>query len=349
MSSTAPPPRVTVCIPTYNRSTLLARTLESVLAQTYPDFVVAVADNASTDDTASVVASYGDRRIRYLPNARNLGAAANFNVALGAAETDFALLLCDDDLLRPEHLERCVAELDAHPRAGFVHTAFDVVDATDRAIATVDWRQEPRRDTVESARAFLVESMRRSCRVCLSTALIRREALPAGGFRVEDFPALDFRLWLDIAAAGWDAAFLARPLGAFRVHDASESAARLGPPYGAGYPADRGMVQRARGIKLSVLREREGELEDAPALRALAEQCARREAVGAARNRTLDHAGLRFRRARFIARAAANDPSTLLLEHTWRTLVADIRRSRATPGGAREAEVSEPAPEGALR
>lgn len=58
-------PKVTVAIPTYNRSRLLKEAMASVLAQDYLDFRVMVVDNASSDDTEQVVRSFADSRVTY--------------------------------------------------------------------------------------------------------------------------------------------------------------------------------------------------------------------------------------------------------------------------------------------
>lgn len=62
--------KVTIAIPTYNRARLLKVCLESVLAQDHPDFGVVVLDNASSDDTQTVVRSFADRdrRVTYIRN-----------------------------------------------------------------------------------------------------------------------------------------------------------------------------------------------------------------------------------------------------------------------------------------
>ena len=98
------PAEVTVGIPTYNRSQLLKRSIASVLRQSYRGFKLIVSDNASDDDTASVVASFRDPRLVYRPLERNIGRAANFNRLIDLAETEFVVLMGDDDQLHPEHL-----------------------------------------------------------------------------------------------------------------------------------------------------------------------------------------------------------------------------------------------------
>ncbi len=79
MSPTSP--RVTVVIPTFNRARFLPVAVDSVLAQTYGDFRLLIADNASTDETADIVARYDDPRIDYVRRPENLGITANHNLA----------------------------------------------------------------------------------------------------------------------------------------------------------------------------------------------------------------------------------------------------------------------------
>jgi glycosyltransferase involved in cell wall biosynthesis len=79
MSPTSP--RVTVVIPTFNRARFLPVAVDSVLAQTYGDFRLLIADNASTDETADIVARYDDARIDYVRRPENLGITANHNLA----------------------------------------------------------------------------------------------------------------------------------------------------------------------------------------------------------------------------------------------------------------------------
>ena len=97
---------VSVCIPAYNHAPLIGLTIESVLRQSLQDFEIIVADDCSTDGTADVVSRYDDPRIRLVRNARTLGAGGNWNGVIRMARGAFVKLLCDDDLLYPDCLER---------------------------------------------------------------------------------------------------------------------------------------------------------------------------------------------------------------------------------------------------
>jgi glycosyltransferase involved in cell wall biosynthesis len=112
-------PTVTIVIPTCNRSRLLREAIQSVLSQTYTDLALLVSDNASSDDTAHVVASFQDARIRYHRHPRNIGMTANFRSAIEMAHTEFVAPLPDDDLFLPDHLQNALEALKAFPRAAY--------------------------------------------------------------------------------------------------------------------------------------------------------------------------------------------------------------------------------------
>ena len=305
-----PMPRVTVFIPTYNRAGLLPEAIKSVLGQTYDDFKLVVSDNASDDSTTEIVASFDDPRLEYVRQPENLGLLGNHNWFLQRIETDYALILPDDDLVYPGALERSVAELDRLPRAGVVHADFDVIDENGSVLLPhTNWTYGIEEDKVESAQEFITESMKWSCRVCASTALMRSEALPAGGMSADDFPAIDFGMWLRMAGAGWEFAFVDETLGAYRIHSSSHSAA-FGPPQGPGYVQGIEIVSRLMTIKLRFLDTHNGRIAEPQKLQRLAGQARRHELVVLARNLTLPERkpGPTFRA---LSAAFAPTPSTV--------------------------------------
>lgn len=108
------PPRVTVLIPTYNWSSALRQSIPSVLRQTYADFELLVIGDGCSDDSAEVVASFGDPRVRWLNLDTNSGSQTGPNNAgLEAAQGEYIAYLGHDDLWHPSHLQSLVATLDS--------------------------------------------------------------------------------------------------------------------------------------------------------------------------------------------------------------------------------------------
>jgi glycosyltransferase involved in cell wall biosynthesis len=315
-------PRVTVVIPTYNRAGFLPRAVQSVLAQTYGDFRLLIADNASTDETPAVVDAFDDSRIDYVRRAENLGITANHNLALQDVRSEYCLIVPDDDVLFPEILERTVAVLDERPRAGMVHARFQVLDADGAVVKDVeDWTYGLDGDTVEPGDAFVRESMLWSCRVCASTALMRMEAVPDPPFDQDDFPAIDFGMWLRMAL-GWEMAFIADPLAGYRIHGGSHSAA-FGPPQGAGYTMGTGMVTRLHDVKLRFVERFRHRLDDLHDLRDRAARCQRRELIWMARNETLPERGF-GRTIRALAAGLRVDPRLAAEPGAWSLLAGSL-------------------------
>ena len=131
------PVKVTVGIPTFNRAGWLSESIESVLAQTFADFRLIVSDNASDDGTPEVVRSFDDDRIHDVRSQRNVGSIGNFNRLIALAETEFLVLLPDDDVLYPGHLAAAVDVLERFDAVGVVHSAFEFIDAQSRVVQGV--------------------------------------------------------------------------------------------------------------------------------------------------------------------------------------------------------------------
>jgi glycosyltransferase involved in cell wall biosynthesis len=113
-------PRVSICIPSYNSEEFIAATLESILAQTFADFEVVIADDKSTDRTRPIIKGFTDTRIRLIENEHNLGLGRNWNKVLSCTQGEYVKLLGDDDLLNPECLARQVAALEQPANASAV-------------------------------------------------------------------------------------------------------------------------------------------------------------------------------------------------------------------------------------
>lgn len=97
---------VSIIMPSYNTASFISKTIESVLNQTYKNWELLIVDDCSTDDTDEIVSKYNDKRIVYLKNEKNSGAAISRNRALRNAKGKWISFLDSDDLWHPTKLEK---------------------------------------------------------------------------------------------------------------------------------------------------------------------------------------------------------------------------------------------------
>jgi len=167
-------PTVSIGIPTYNRSRLLRQAIHSVLQQTYQDFEVIVSDDCSPDDTAEVVQSFHDPRIRYHRTSENLRPPRNWNECVRLAHGEFFAILPDDDVWRPKFLVEMVTAFQAHPDVGFAQCAYHSVDESLREIRNVRAGSTKLVLYGESALIWQLERL-----ACVPVALLFRRAAMA--------------------------------------------------------------------------------------------------------------------------------------------------------------------------
>ena len=140
-------PRLSIGLPVYNGEKYLAESLDALLGQTYEDFELIIADNASTDGTATVCRRYikQDSRIRYIRQPRNIGAAPNHNFILGQAKGELFKWAAADDVYAHDLLKCCVDALDEYPHVVLAHSWTALIDSSGRVteVSSTRWPQPP--------------------------------------------------------------------------------------------------------------------------------------------------------------------------------------------------------------
>lgn len=159
---------VSVIIPTHQRPQLFAQAVASVLAQSYPKLEVIVIEDGATDETAAVLESFHDLRLRYFWQ-KHSGRSAARNHGLRQAKGEFIAFLDDDDLYLPDKVACEVAFLESHPDIDLVGTGVQILDL-DGSLRTVwkPWLIYPILD---------LSACLRGCPFLTCGVLIRRMAL----------------------------------------------------------------------------------------------------------------------------------------------------------------------------
>lgn len=220
-------PKVSVCIPTYNRSHYLKYSIECVLNQTYTDFELIICDDGSSDNTAEVVDSYSDSRIHYIRHPQNIGRSRNMRSGFEAATGDYFIKFDDDDGLTPEFLEKTVTILDNHAQVDFVCTNHWIINKNSEKVDSatqensIKWGKD---QLVEGIipdllwQTFYYQSLQ------VGSTLFSRDCLKAVDYmRPQADGCEDFDLLVRLALAGKQGYFLPEYLMEYRFHGGQTS------------------------------------------------------------------------------------------------------------------------------
>lgn len=186
-------PTVSVIIPTYNRAQLVGHAVRSVLAQTYQDFELIVIDDASTDNTQELVASFKEPRIRYIRHSQNGGVSAARNTGIEASRGEYIAFLDSDDKWLPEKLEKQVQLFrESDSKVGVIYTWQCFINDNNERTRTLDPKYS----------GFILDDLLYANVLgTTSTFMVRRECLhKVKGFD-SDMPVYgeDWDLWIRLA------------------------------------------------------------------------------------------------------------------------------------------------------
>jgi glycosyltransferase involved in cell wall biosynthesis len=189
-------PEVTIVLPAFNRLQYLRPSVDSVLAQTFSDWELIIADDGSEGEAAAYLAALADPpriQVLRLSHVGNPGAVRN--AALRAARGDYIAFLDSDDLWLPEKLAIQIASLRAHPLRSWGHTAFTVIDGSGSPLTGTQARAWP------SDEGWVLEKLiRMELVIAPASVVVRRQALEQlGGFDVAQRACEDYDLWLRLA------------------------------------------------------------------------------------------------------------------------------------------------------
>ncbi|MBN1920166.1 MAG: glycosyltransferase [Anaerolineae bacterium] len=188
---------VSVIIPSYNCSALLAQAVESVLAQNYPATEILVVDDGSTDNTSSVMQNYGES-IRFIAQP-HLGRSCARNRGIRLAKGDYIAFLDADDLWVPQKLETQIAALAHHSAVKWAYCRTRLVDEQGIPLQSPFWS-----DIFGSGHSGVHDVFEDLLigRIGISTSTIvvdRASLLQVGLFDESLLTAEDTNLWIRLA------------------------------------------------------------------------------------------------------------------------------------------------------
>jgi len=226
-------PKISVCIPTYNRAHLLACAIASVLAQSYTDFELIVCDDGSTDSTPLLMSEFVGRRIRYIRHPQNIGKSNNMRSGFAAARGEYFIKFDDDDRLSAQFLERTSAILDKDPSIDFVstdHWVIDIHNYIDENQTKANSQRWGRSELSPGIIEDLLEAVFLRQSLQIGATLFRRRALEEVGFLRPNLQNCeDNDLFVRLAIAGKKCYYLPEQLMEYRVHAGQQGVDRAIP------------------------------------------------------------------------------------------------------------------------
>lgn len=212
-------PLVSICIPTFNGARFLKETLESVLAQSYPNLEILISDHSSTDKTIDVIKSYVDERITLNIHPPGGGAQSNWNAAVEGARGTYIKVLCQDDLLEPDCIAEQVSALEIMTKCSFCFSPRDILTPRGRKIIrNRGFDPDAPSISLTGGLPTLIQSgtniFGEPCSV-----LIRASALDQVGPFTGSY-LIDLNMWVSLWEIG-DAAYVPKSLSQFRISSGS--------------------------------------------------------------------------------------------------------------------------------
>lgn len=175
-------PKLSICIPTYNRATYLATLLtdlEDVVAQIPFEVEIIVSDNASTDNTQEVLAEAQHRLpLLALCQPENLGVIRNISCTMRAGKGTYLVYLADDDRLKPGALVKAVEQLESNPKASALYAPWERFDLVTNEVKSQFYKQDKDVTIARGNYAQLMEHVAKH-RIFSEISILRRDAFRA--------------------------------------------------------------------------------------------------------------------------------------------------------------------------
>lgn len=206
-------PLVSIIMPCYNAEQYVAQSIESVLAQTYDNWELLITDDVSTDKSVEILTQYctKDDRINVLVPDYHQGIARTRNMSISRAKGRFVAFLDNDDLWKPDKLEKQIAYM-LENKIGFTYTSYELIDAEGR----------PKNKVIKTQGVIDYKKYLRNTIIGCGTVVVDRQLVGHISMPIND-TSDDMALWLNILRQGFKAYPLKDVYQQYRVTGKSAS------------------------------------------------------------------------------------------------------------------------------
>lgn len=209
-------PLVSVMIISYNQQSYIREALESALEQDYANLEVVVSDDASCDDTQSIIRELAEKypkRLKPIYNTRNVGITANSNIGLRACSGEYIAFMGGDDVLLPGKITRQVKWLAQDSMRVLCGHDVEWVDAGGASLGIHSSDLVPLREG-QGASGFISNGSPYAA----TSVIVRRSRIPSYGFQSSLPVVSDWKLWIDVIGTDGIYGYIAGTYAQYRRH-----------------------------------------------------------------------------------------------------------------------------------
>lgn len=211
-------PTISVIIPTYNRASLLNRSIKSVLNQTFHDFELIVVDDGSTDNTKELINEFmkNDPRIRYIWQENSGGPTKPINAGIKKSKGDYITILGSDDEILPEKLEKQIKKFDSVSKnVGLIYCGLQYIPEN---------KNKQSKTIIPKLRGNLFTELLKGSFIGGITPLIKKECFQKLGLFDTSLPSgEDWDMWIRISK-NYEFDYVPEALAIYHIHGKQISA-----------------------------------------------------------------------------------------------------------------------------
>lgn len=203
-------PTLSIIMPVYNAAPYLRQAVDSLLAQTFTDYELIIVEDGSTDISRDIISGFNDSRIQVFYNDGNRGIVFSRNRGMANAKGRYMAPFDADDIAEKFKYEKQLRFLERNPDYGMIGSWAHLIDHEGN-LMNEKWKVNapPRRiPAIQLFRNYFVQS----------SVVIRREAIPEGGYKKGFDGVEDYQMWIEVALR-WKVWNYPEYLVQYRIHD----------------------------------------------------------------------------------------------------------------------------------